>query len=307
VRGLPTALNGLNADFSGAVLAGGRMGRVLWHKPGESRWRVLQLDTWKEVLSVRPFRGGLLAAGEEGLLRYSGDEGRTWQPLTPPDQGLIAAAEPIAGGKLIALVRRDTTWTAYASDDPLAGTWRKIGSFAQQHSLNVPWQNAIPLAGRDRAGIMMPNGEFYVVDGSRELIESHSTGLSTLGAEVLPDGMLLVRGAIMTATTLLSKDGGKTWADLKTSRFMQAITFADPQTAYAVGPVDPGLFAGTFALMVSHDGAKTWTKAGEVPGGLPGAARTLFYDRSDKALLAFMQDGHVLRSTDEGKTWTRSL
>jgi hypothetical protein len=307
IRQLPAAFNDPRAEADGTLLAGGRMGRIVWRKPPESRWRVLQLDTWKEVLAVRRYRGGLLAAGEEGLLRHSRDEGRTWQTLVPPDQGVIAAAEPLANGKVIALVRRDATWTAYASDDLMAGTWRRIGSFAQQQSLNVPWQNAIALAGGNRAGIMMPNGEFHVVDGNSETIEHHSTGLSTLGAEMLPDGMLVVRGAIVTATTLASKDGGKTWADLKTSRFVQAITFADADTAYAVGPVDPGLFAGTYALMVSRDGAKTWTKSGEVPGGLPGAASRLFYDRSDGSLLAFMQDGHVLRSADEGKTWTRSL
>lgn len=306
-RDLPTVYNGPATDADGSILAGGKMGRVVWHKPGESRWRVLQLDTWKEVLSVRSYRGGLLAAGEEGLLRYSKDEGKTWQALTPPDQGLIAAAEPLSNGKVIALVRRDTTWTAYATSDPLAGGWRKIGSFAQSHSLNVPWQNAIALAGGNRAGIMMPNGDFHVVDGNSETIQRHTTGLSTLGAQVLPDGMLLVRGTIMTASTLASTDGGKTWTDLKTSRFVTAITFADRQTAYAVGPVDPGVFSGPMALMVSRDGARTWTKSGEVPGGLPHNTRSLVYDRTDRALLAFLQNGQVLRSTDEGKNWSRSL
>lgn len=307
VRRLAGAFNGLRAVPDGAIVAGGKMGHVIWHKPGDPRWRALQIDTWREVLSVAMYRGGLLAAGEEGLLRYSTDEGRTWQSLTPPDRGLIAAAEPLPNGKVIALVRRDLTWTAYASDDLLAGAWRKIGSFEQEQSLNVPWQTPIALASGNRAGIMMPNGVFQVVDGDSETIERRSTGVSTFGAQAMPDGRLVVRGGTMTAGTLVSADGGKTWTDLGTSRFVQAIAFADARTAYAIAPVDPGLFAGKFALMASHDGARTWSRSGEVPGGVPGAARTLFYDRSDRSLLAFMRNGQVLRSTDEGKTWDRAL
>lgn len=307
VRKFTRAHNGLKVGADGAVLAGGKMGRIIWHKPGATHWQALELETWKEVLSVRMYRGGLLAAGEEGLLRYSSDEGKTWQSLTPPDRGLIAAAEPLPNGKVIALVRRDSEWTAYASDDPMAGAWRKIGAFEQERSLNVPWQTPIALTSGSGVGILMPNGVFQVVDGDRETIDRRSTGVSTFGAQVMPDGLLVVRGGTMTASTLVSADGGKTWTDLNVSRFVQAITFADPRTAYAIAPVDAGLFPGKFALMVSRDGAKTWTQAGEVPGGLPNAARGLFYNRTDSSLLAFMQNGQVLRSTDEGKTWTRSF
>lgn len=304
---MTTAYNGLQATSDGTLLAGSKMGRVIWRKTGENRWRTLHLDTWREVLSVRTYRDGLLAAGEEGLLRYSADEGKTWKALTPPDQGLIAVAEPLPNGKVIALVRRNTNWSAYVSDDLMAGNWRKVGVFQQERSLNVPWQNAIALASGNRAGIMMPNGEYLVVDGSSETIERRSTGVSTFGAQVMPDGMLVVQGGTMTRTTMVSTDGGKTWTDLNTSRFVVAITFANPKTAYAIGPVDPGIFAGTYALMVSRDGAKTWKKAGEVPGGKPGDTRNLFVDRTDGSLLAFMQNGQVMRSTDEGKTWTRNL
>jgi photosystem II stability/assembly factor-like uncharacterized protein len=306
-RQLTTAYNGLKAHTDGSLLAGSKMGRAIWRKAGDSRWRTLQIDTWREVLSLRAYRNGLLAAGEEGLLQFTADEGKTWQVLTPPEQSLIAAAEPIAGGKVLALARRDTHWTAYVSDDAMAGQWRKIGSFEQERSLNVPWQNAIALASGNLVGVMMPNGNFPVVDGITEKIERRSTGVSTFGAQAMPDGMLLVMGGTMTRSAMVSVDGGKTWTDLNTSRFIGVITFVDPRTAYAIAPVDPGLFAGAYALMVTRDGAKTWKKTGEVPGGTPGLAQSLFYDRSDGSLLAFMQNGTVLRSGDEGKTWTRSL
>lgn len=308
LRELASAYNGLRAAADGTVLAGGKMGRIIWLKPGESRWRVARLGTWREVMSVGIYRQGLFAAGEEGLLRYSKDEGNTWQSLTPPDRGLIAIVEPLPNGKVIALVRREAEWTAYATDDLLTGTWRKIGSFDHERSLNAPWLGPIGVGSGTAAGIMMPNGTLRMVDGNSETIERHSTGVTTFAAQAMPDGMLVVRGGNVMATTLVSADGGKTWTDLKTPPTVQAVTFADSATTYAIAPVDPGAPLSTrFALMVSRDGAQTWTQAGEVPGGEPIAVRGLYYNRSDRSLLAFMQNGEVLRSTDQGKTWTRSL
>ncbi len=307
IRSLTTALNGIESTPNGILLAGSKMGRVIWRKPGEKLARAVQIDTWLEVLSVRAYRQGLLAAGEEGLLRYTRDEGKTWQALPAPAAGLIAAAEPLGNGKVLALMRRGSQWSAHVSDDPFVGAWRQIASFEQERSINLPWQNAIVLAGRDRAGVFMPNGEFLVVDGSSGALERRCIGVSTSGAQLLADGTLLAQGGNLTRTTFISTDDGKQWRDLNTSRFVGAITAADAKTFYAVAPIDPGVFAGTYALMVSRDGAKTWKRSGEVPGGNPALVRSLLVDRHDGALLAVLSQGRVMRSTDEGVTWTRGF
>jgi photosystem II stability/assembly factor-like uncharacterized protein len=153
----------------------------------------------------------------------------------------------------------------------------------------------------------MPNGELLVVNGSSGSLERRSIGVSTSGAQLLADGTLLAQGGNLTRTTFISTDGGQQWRDLDTSRFVGAITAADARTFYAVAPIDPGIFAGTYALMVSRDGAKTWRKAGEVPGGNPAAVRSLLVDRHDGALLAVLSQGRLMRSADEGATWTRSF
>lgn len=305
-RSLTTALNGVESTADGSLLAGSKMGRVIWRKPGEERARALQIDTWLEVLSVRTYRQGLLAAGEEGLLRYSSDEGKTWQALPSPAVGVIAAAEPLANGKVLALVRRGTQWSAHISDDPFVGIWRQLANFEQERSINLPWQDAIVLAGRDRAGVFMPNGEFLVVDGNTGALERRSIGVSTYSAQVLADGTLLAQGGNFVRTTFISTDGGRQWRDLETSRFVAVITAVNAQTFYAVAPIDPGFFSGEYALMVSRDGARTWKKSGVVPGGNPALVRSLLVDRHDGALLAVLSQGRVMRSADEGATWTRS-
>jgi photosystem II stability/assembly factor-like uncharacterized protein len=306
-RLMTRAQNNLHMAPDGSWLAGSRMGRVMWRKPGTTTWRSLQIDTWHEVLNVRPYRGGLLAAGEEGLLRFSADEGKSWQALNPPAPGLMAAAEPLANGKLLVLVRRDAVWSAHLSDDPFTGGWRELARFEQQNSLNVPWQKPIVLSGNNRVGVLMANGEYRVVDGSSEKLEQHATGVSTFSAELLPDGMLVVGGGTMTRSTLVSRDGGKSWTDLNTTRFLTAIAFADPSTAYAVAPLNPGVFAGDYSLLRTQDGGKTWAVSGTVPGGVPHQVRRLVVDRSDGALWAFLSSGRSLRSTDGGKTWDRGL
>jgi photosystem II stability/assembly factor-like uncharacterized protein len=304
-RNLTTALNGVETTADGSLLAGSKMGRVIWRKPGEERASALQIDTWLEVLSVRPYRQGLLAAGEEGLLRFSADAGKTWQALPAPAAGMIAAAEPLASGKVLALVRRGTQWQALLSDDPFTGPWRPLATFAQENSINMPWQNAMVLAGRDRAGVFMPNGEFLVVDGNTGALERRSIGVTTSGAQLLADGTLLAQGGNLTRSTYVSTDGGRQWRDLDTSRFVTAITATNAQTYYAVAPIEPGIFAGAYALMVSRDGAKSWKKAGEVPGGDPAQVRSLQVDRQSGALLAVLSQGRVMRSADEGVNWTR--
>lgn len=89
-----------------------------------------------------------------------------------------------------------------------------------------------------------------------------------------------------------------------TSRFVVAIAFKDAQTAYAVAPIAPGVFAGEIGLMTTRDGGKTWSHTGKPPG-LTGAhsVRQMMVDRADGSLLAFLPDNVIVRSTDEGKNW----
>lgn len=299
---LASLWNGLAQIGDGEFMAGSKLGKVLWRKAGETRWKELDVGSWREVLSVRPFRGGLLAAGEEGLLRHSVDEGRTWKALVPPDDGLIQLAQPLRDGSLVAFSRRDRVWSAYLSEDLDGGKWRKLGEFPDTQSINVPWKRTMVVSLPNSAGVMMPNGDLHMTDG--KTVTRVSTGQSTLELNALPDGTLVSQTVLMTKSTLLSTDAGKTWNDLNTSRFVVTLAFKDTKTAYAVSPISPGVFPGPLGLMTTRDGGKSWSHTGSSPGLTgPYAVRQMMVDRSDGSLLAFLPDNAIVRSVDEGKNW----
>ncbi|UVH58471.1 glycoside hydrolase [Variovorax paradoxus] len=294
--------NGLVQTADGEFMAGSKLGKVLWRKAGTTRWKELDVGTWREVLSVRPFRGGLLAAGEEGLLRLSTDEGLSWKQFAPPDDGLIQLAQPMSDGSVVVFSRSDRLWSAYVSEDLDAGKWRKLGEFPDTQSINVPWKRTMVVGLPNAAGVMMPNGDLHMTDG--KTVTRVSNGQSTLDVNALPDGTLVSQTVLMTKSTLLSKDVGKTWTDLNTSRFVVTIAFKDSKTAYAVSPIAPGVFPGPLGLMTTRDGGKSWAHTGSSPGLTgPYAVRQMMVDRSDGSLLAFLPDNAIVRSADEGKTW----
>lgn len=308
-KAMPSVVNGFTQAPQGGFYAGGKIGKVMWRPAGSPKWQQADLGTWREILTLRPYRGGLIAGGEEGLLRHSTDNGKTWTALTPPERALIHTLEVLPNGKLAALLLRDGQWTAWLSDDALAGTWRKLGGFANERSLNVPWQLPVPVTVGHKVGLAMPNGAWVFVDTETGAVERGSTGSSLVGAAALPDGTLVAQSVVMVRTSHLSTDLGKTWKDLGTSRFVAAMAFVDRQTVYAVAPIAPGVFPGDYGLMVSRDGAKTWKQSGVVPGGgtVGAYVRELVIDRADGSLVALLQNGMVLRSSDEGKTWVREL
>ena len=209
---------------------------------------------------------------------------------------------PLSDGKVLALTRRDVRWTAYLTDNLEQGPWRKLGEFNDLRSINVAWSRSKVLVLKDALAVSMPEGTLYVID--EKSVAKVGSNSSTADMSAAPDGTLVASVMPFTRSTLVSKDRGKTWVDLNTSRFMHAIVFKDAQTAYAVSPIEPGVSAGKFGLMTSRDGGLHWTHTGDHPGlSSPWDVQELVVDRSNGALIAFLKDDAVVQSTDEGKTW----
>lgn len=298
-----SALNGLTQSAEGTLYAGTRTGIALMRRSIDQRWRAIDVRSWREVMSLRPYRDGIVVAGEESLLKFSRDEGRTWVNLKAPDTGLIYGLEPTEAGFVLAVTRYRGNWTVYRSTNLFDGAWQKLGEFETERSFNVLWATPRMVAAGNRIGLMMPNGTYHLVDGVKGTIEQFPGTLSVLELWAMPDGRLVQRGTSITAKTVMSEDFGRTWVDVNIGRFAVCVVYRNKETIYAVSPVDPGITAGAFGLMTSRDAGKTWSQSGVVPGGNPQAVRELMIDRVDGALLAILSNATVMRSIDEGKTW----
>lgn len=109
---------------------------------------------------------------------------------------------------------------------------------------------------------------------------------------------------------LRSADGGKTWTERRAFRALSDIRAVDKQRWIAVGspvsvgftgaPKDPLLDAKACRALYSRDGGKTWSPSKGSDGST--CLRGLFARKG--LALAVGDGGAILRSEDDGETWT---
>jgi photosystem II stability/assembly factor-like uncharacterized protein len=117
-----------------------------------------------------------------------------------------------------------------------------------------------------------------------------------VAANDYPDGTLTLA---TLKRTFLSRDGGRTWAEVTIPRYVTGVY------NFTMTP-DSMLWLGTAEGAVqSADGGKTWI---HVLSGMPTKhVLGVKYDPTLKRLLATAIDSHqVYESTDDGKTWRKS-
>lgn len=288
-------INSMWQDERGNFFAGKSMGKVLLKQAGHPDWREVDVGSWRGVHSVRPYRSGLIAGGEEGLLKFSPDGGNSWSDLVPPIWGQVAHIEVVQGNRVVIVVRRGDIWTAFVSEDALAGTWRTLATLPLRS--RVPFYPApspffarqgntlvIGGVGQDKLNIM------DLDSGNLEAVLNPVPMVYLITAQ--PNGLLVMRGGVFKHVALLSEDGGRSWRELKARGF---VNFKDASNAYSVYEMD---------ISYSRDGGNRWVfqknarwKEGEV--------RQFLIDRFDQSLLVSLHDGSIHRSRDEGATWTK--
>lgn len=302
---LSKAVNGFFQSDRGDFFYGSKLGTAYWKKSGERSWRFVDLGTWREVLTLKPIGNALVAAGEDGLLLRSTDEGRTWSAITPPERGAIYALVPLENGRVIAMVKRDSRWNIYSSTNLLLGRWEPMNSFDHETSINIPWhRSAHIVATPSWVGAMMPNGVLHAVNLQTNAVERRAnTSFSVWDMTSLGGSSLLMKGVRFATAYFVSDDFGQSWQELPLSRFTVAVAAKDRNTLYAVSADGSGLTAGPYQLRASRDGGRTWQETGSPPPGSLWTIRQMVVNRNDGSLLAMFIDGTQKRSTDEGKTW----
>lgn len=304
-----------NGDFA----APGRLGTVLYRKQGSSRRVVLDVGDWREVLAVSAFMGGLLVAGEEGLLRFSADGGATWRAMPSPGRGMIRAVRPLTQGGVMAIVRTGDRWSAHATQDAFAGGWREVAEFSfeesrgaddplvsraggtQKRDLPDPdWQPLPRVVGvANGVGLMRTDGAYRLVDPSGQVRSALAGPVADLKAT--RDGLLSIRKWRAVGMSL-SADEGMTWSDLRLLPSTLAVAFQDRRTYFAIAAASADGLRRQYATYVTRDGGETWSQSGTSPVE-PGQAVRLWVT-TEGALQIEVETGDVLQSVDAGARWT---
>lgn len=288
-----------NGDFA----APGRLGTIVYRHRASSQISMLDIGAWSSALFVSNYKGGLVVAGEEGLLRFSADGKSGWQALRAPGRGAIHAIQPLSGGKVAAVVRSGVTWTAYVTDDLIGGQWRQLATFDFAQFPNPLWQ-PVPFlaAAANKIGVFHFDGSHRIVDLQSGDVQSSEPSSVVKEMLTAADGTVVLR-IRLAGNTEVSTDGGTVWSKVDLPASSVLVSLAGQQTIYAVAPETPGVTQSGFVVHVSRDAGKSWLRAGDAPIAF-GQATKLWASSGDRLQIE-LRDGAVLESVDAGAHWAR--
>jgi photosystem II stability/assembly factor-like uncharacterized protein len=260
----------------------------------------------------------VIAATPSGLFR-SPNAGRAWRILASTENTAFAALAAVADGEMVA-----------ASDSgPLLLSSQNLTHWSAVGDLPVDIRTSAVLAfGEGRLALATANHGILlsVDDGGTWSAVLRETALS-LAAD---DSQLFAGTA---AGVLMSQDGGETWTDLPPpplydlhrtqivaglpviSGTNSPAVIHDPAAGWRVLSTTPLPLAGLFAscqgallastpqgLFRSEDRGGSWQVV--VPGAA-GCVTQMTFDAEGRGWAGVTQDGALLRTEDDGRTWTR--
>jgi len=143
------------------------------------------------------------------------------------------------------------------------------------------------------------NGATFTALGDAHHIDSVSVDLGD------PQRLtLLAGGHEMTQTVYRSADGGATWSNVgqnlpAATNFCTTTLVIDRQT-HLVGC--SGYAQGASGVFRTNDGGMTWTATSSAP-----AAAAPLWASDGTIYWSLIYDGGLIKSTDQGRTWTQSI
>ena len=233
-------------------------------------------------LMVSPTNAKSLLLGTHYGLFRSTDGGRTW------------ASDTLAGQDAMNLVRGQTLWVAghmvLAKSTDGGKTWREVRPGGLP-GLDVHGFAADPRNPQTLYAAIAGTGLYRSIDGGNSFsVVSTDVGPAVMALAVLRDGRILAGD--MQKGLLVSRDGGKTWAqNLRAGLMGLALNPVDPKRILAAGP----------GVLLSTNGGASWKKVLDIPDG----AGPLAWSKGDPRIAYVVGfDRMLYRSTDSGRTWS---
>lgn len=284
-------------------------GMIKRFRPGKT---VELIDTGHDFLvtSVRELGPGrLFTTAEAGILRYSDDDGRTWQDRSSGIEYGLAANTVIIGEDDVAFsVQKNDTVLLYRGA-PSTGGWRKIAEFPLVFATWTGLPGAQPelFHHNNTLVLTLPSRKLAVIDLTSGQTDVRDPPGSIAMAKLSADGVLRCSCAKSIAISPYeSRDYGKTWTPAAFSRFLNLPEFHDAMNGFSYqGAV---FSAKNTGLSFTYDGGKTWDFT-----NYPDLGRAWWqpsYSRDGKVLMLYSLSTFgttaiqvVKISQDAGKTW----
>lgn len=252
--------------------------------------------------------GRMLAGGEASTLRYSSDDGRTWQDVGAGlPYGIVLQIRSIGGDEVVFLLHHGANAALYRGRFGDT-SWTQVGDWPMEFKFWTGLPGMPPemqLQGR-KVAVTLPSKSGVFVD----LDSGESHAINPPGSLAMftytPDGVMrCICFRSIAANPWESRDLGKTWQDSPFDRWMVLPAFRDATHAFSY---KGAMFnKNKMAVMHTRDGGATWT---ESRPPVPGGWWRPFYaaDGRRMVLSGFVAiDGDILAraywSDDEGAQW----
>lgn len=296
---------------------------------GETWYRIsagqeVEFDAVVRCLAVDPGEPEVIWAGADTGLIRSDDTGVTWHRVDSPMNGTHVwslAIDPGAPGRMLAGTGAPSRAAVFRSVDG-GGSWDRLppaipefcAGVNRPRILTTVWDHTDPGAawfGIEEGGLWRTrdHGDTWRrVDGTPASLPHGVTG-SDVHCVVILDGPPKTIVVAVVNALFVSWDDGATWTRQDTREeygiYYTRLVAAIPGTndlLLGIGDGTPGTMT---KILYSTDLARTWTEASLGTPANSTAWAFGVHPADPSLVFAGTKYGHLLRSTDAGRSWTK--
>jgi photosystem II stability/assembly factor-like uncharacterized protein len=234
--------------------------------------------------------------GENGIILRTTDGGTSWQTqssgttvylndvsFTDANNGTVVGDN----GIILRTTNGGSTWQSQSS-----------GTTYILHGVSFTDANTGTVVGQGGTILRTTNG------GSSWLPQSNQTTAFLRGVSFtdINNGTIVGSGSLIFRTT----NGGDIWSGLAsgTTWSLENVVFTDTNTGIAVGGGSYGGNTSVSIIIRTTNGGTTWTQKLNISGsGIGPFSDVSFSDANNGAVVNFLSNGPIWRTTDGGITW----
>lgn len=294
------AFNDIQELESGEIIAGSNLGQILIRHPDQG-WKRLDTGYPVEYTVIDAVdKQQILAGGEEGVLMYSADRGKTWQRVRAPVRSPLFLDISHYQNEFFVLSRVGDALVVHSSNNPRDGKWNellKIQSITEQTKYWAKIESGSAVVNDGKYIVLSPLGETHVFDPQSRVWTKHKQpepGFFRLRKHA--EGYLY---AMRFRYPYISRDNGKTWIEYVNACVRQMdIWYGPKETGY--GLCFQGAFTVSNSLQKQQGLKSQWQ---EIIPEIPVLTHKIFVSDRRDFMFYIGVNGLVYVSKDGGQNW----